>query len=389
MSQKNVFCSISIAKSGYLAILAVFAVSFYLLVFASFPIARNVKGFLILILPLTISYLATPVMMCFAPKIGAIDQPAARKVHKTATPLLGGAAVYFAFGVGSVLTLWYSYELKGVVYASTLIFFLGLLDDIIGLSSILRLGVQLIAVFVLFHYGLVVEFVPDIPGGHLIEKALTLFWVIGITNAVNFLDGIDGLCAGFGAIAALSFGVIAFLTGQIFLMFLAFSLSGSCFGFLPWNFRTKGDAKIFLGDAGSLFIGFTLASFALMGNWAENNIVALLVPVLILLLPIFDTAMTTYFRIKSGAVRSVKQWLDYVGKDHFHHRLYATGIGKRNAVWSMYLVTVLLGISAIIIRTGGALEGWLAILQAFIVLAYFIRFMVYIEAKFPVSNGDN
>ena len=375
-------CKKNIVRPKYAAMFILFVISFYILLIARADLTRNIRGVFILLLPFSLSYLMTPFMICLAPKISAIDQPEARKVHKTPTPLLGGAAVYLAFAIGSVSTLWYSYELKGVVYAATLIFLLGLFDDIFGLSSTFRLLIQLIAVSILIYFGLEVDFVPEVTRFHLIEKAVTVIWVIGISNAVNFLDGIDGLCAGFGAIAALFFGIIAFLTGQVFLMFLAFSLSGSCFGFLPWNFRSSGDAKIFLGDSGSLFIGFTLASFALMGDWAENNVVALSVPLLILLLPIFDTTMTTYFRIREGSVSTVKEWLDYVGKDHFHHRLYAMGIGKRNAVWTMYLVTALLGISAITIRTSGILEAWLAIIQAFIVLAYFIGFMVYVRKNF-------
>jgi len=342
----------------------------------------RVRGVFNIVFAFSISYILTPPVCALAEKLDIMDHPAERKVHEKPTPLLGGLPIYMAFAVGAVSTLWYSYELKGVVYAATVILVLGLLDDVFGLSSTLRLAVQVAAVFILFHYGMIVDFIPDYTRFRIMEKIVTIVWVVGITNAVNFLDGLDGLCSGFGAIASLFFGVIAFLTGQIFLMFLAFSLAGSCFGFLPWNFRKNEPARIFLGDSGSLFIGFTLASFALMGEWAQNNAVALMVPVLVLLLPIYDTAMTTFFRVKEKSVGTVREWLDYVGKDHFHHRLYFMGIGKRNVVLSMYLFTSLLGFSAIIIRTGGTLEAYLALIQAFVVLSFFTAFMVSFEKKY-------
>ncbi|MCD6308256.1 MAG: undecaprenyl/decaprenyl-phosphate alpha-N-acetylglucosaminyl 1-phosphate transferase, partial [Candidatus Latescibacteria bacterium] len=317
-----------------------------------------------------------------------VDIPNERKMHKDATPLMGGLAIYIAFGTGVVSTLWYSLELKGVVYAATIIFVLGLLDDIFGLSSVIRLVVQLAAVFVLFYHGIEIDFIPDNTQYHIFEKIVTAIWILGITNAVNFLDGLDGLCVGFGAIASLIFGIIAFLTKQYFLMFLAFSLAGSCFGFLPWNFRSKKPAKIFLGDAGSLFIGFTLASFAVMGEWAENDVTALTVPILILFLPIYDTVMTTFFRIREGKVKTVRQWLDYVGKDHFHHRLFAMGIGAKNAVWILYLVTILLGFSAIMIRAGGRLEAYLALSQACIVMMFTTAFIVSIRKRIDGIEND-
>jgi UDP-GlcNAc:undecaprenyl-phosphate GlcNAc-1-phosphate transferase len=311
-----------------------------------------------------------------------VDVPNERKVHAEATPLLGGLPIFLAFSISTASTLWYSLELKGVIYAATLIFVVGLLDDRFNLSSLVRLFAQLAAVCILYVHGMEIEFVPDFTQWHILKKLVTVVWILGITNAVNFLDGLDGLCVGYGAISALFMGAIAFLTHQYFLMFLALSLAGSCFGFLPWNFRRREPARIFMGDAGSLFIGFTLASLAIMGNWAENRTVALAVPILILFLPIFDVSMTTFFRIREGSVRTFRQWLDYAGKDHIHHRVYATGIGKRNAVFVLYSVAVMLGFSAVIIRTGGTLEAYLALLQAAVVLAFFVAFLMYVKKRY-------
>ncbi len=374
-------CLKDIAIFPYLMGMALFLASVYVLVGIRHQVTTNIRSFFIIALPFSISYLMTPFVCRFAHAMNVVDIPNERKVHTSPTPLMGGVAVFFAFGVGAVSTFWYSLELKGVVYAAALVFILGLLDDIFDLSSVLRLVVQVAAVFILFLHGVEIDFIPDYTRYHVFEKLVTAVWVLGITNAVNFLDGLDGLCVGFGAIASFFFGIIAFLTQQYFLMFLAFSLAGSCLGFMPWNFR-RGRALVFLGDAGSMSIGFTLASFAVMGEWAENNVAALIVPILILFLPIYDTMMTTYFRVMDGKVRTVRQWLDYVGKDHLHHRLLSMGIGGKNAVWSMYLFTILLGFSAIMIRTGGLFEAYVALAQAFTVMIFITAFLVTMRRKF-------
>ena len=382
-------CVVGINKIVMISVFLLFILSFYIVLGFRKIIPLQKYGIFFIILSFCISYLMTPVMCIFARKTGIIDYPSERKMHKKATPLLGGISIYLAFGIGVISTLWYSSEYKGIVYAATIIFVVGLLDDIFELSSIVRLLVQIAAVFVLFYHKMVIDFIPDPTSFRIFEKIITLIWIIGITNAVNFLDGLDGLCVGFGAIAAFFFGIIALLTSQYFLMFLAFSLSGSCLGFLPWNFRHGESAKIFMGDAGSMFIGFTLASFAIMGNWAENKVVGLAVPILILFLPIFDITMTTFLRIRDGEVKTFRQWIDYVGKDHFHHRLYEVGIGKWNAVWTMYTVTIMLGFSAIIIRTGGFVEAYLALLQACVVLVGFTVFMNYVRKRYDSITSDS
>ena len=265
----------SFQRLKYLISAALGLFSLYVIIVEKTTVSFRIRGNLLIILSFCIAYLLTPAMCAIAERFGIVDTPSKRKMHQKDTPLLGGAAIFLAFSIGAVSMLWYSYELKGVVYAATLIFILGLLDDIVKLSSIFRLVVQLLAVFILFYHGLEIDFAPDFTSFRILDKILTVLWILGITNAVNFLDGMDGLCGGFGAIAAFFFGLLAFMTEQPFLMFLAFSLSGSCLGFLPWNFRLRKSARIFMGDAGSLFIGFTLASFALMGDWAENRTVAL------------------------------------------------------------------------------------------------------------------
>jgi UDP-GlcNAc:undecaprenyl-phosphate/decaprenyl-phosphate GlcNAc-1-phosphate transferase len=370
----------------YIGVLFLFCASLFTVLHPVPFLNFHSRSWSLVLLSFSIAYLLTPLACALAARLNMVDIPNDRKVHAEATPLLGGLPIFLAFSLSTASILWYSLELKGVIYAATLVFIVGLLDDRYNLSSLVRLFAQLAAVCILFLHGMEIEFVPDFTQWHIFKKLVTILWIIGITNAVNFLDGLDGLCVGYGAISALFMGGIAFLTHQYFLMFLALSLAGSCFGFLPWNFRRREPARIFMGDAGSLFIGFTLAALSIMGVWAENRTVALAVPVLILFLPIFDISMTTFFRIREGSVRTFRQWLDYAGKDHIHHRVYATGIGKRNAVYVLYAVAVMLGFSAVIIRTGGPLEAYLALLQAAVVLAFFVGFLMYIKNRYDVIS---
>lgn len=373
-----------ISKTKYILAAVTFIISIFIVIVERDTYGMWLRSLFLIPLSLSTSFMLTPFAHYFALKFGIVDYPAQRKMHREATPLLGGAPVYLGFAFATVSIFWYSVELKGIVYGATLIFIVGLLDDMKGLSSIIRLFSQLIAVGILIYHGILIDAIPDFTHALLIKKLVTILWVIGITNAVNFLDGLDGLCSGYGAIAAFFFGIIALLTKQYFLMFLAFALCGSCLGFLPWNFIKGKSAKIFLGDAGSLFIGFTLSSLAIIGDWAENKVVALSVPILIMFIPIFDTMLTTFMRIKNGQVKSVRQWLDFVGKDHFHHRIFALGIGKQKAVWVLYLLAILLGFSAIIIRTGGTFEAYLALIQAFFILIFFTAFIINLN----VMNQD-
>ena len=223
-------------------------------------------------------------------------------------------------------------------------------------------------------FGEHISFLPNNLWGYSGEVILTLIWIVGITNALNFLDGIDGLAAGFTAISALGFSVISYLTNQPELGLVALVLAAGCIGFLPYNFK---QAKIFLGDAGSTFIGFTLAGIAVLGDWASDSVIRLTIPILILGVPIFDMIFTTIMRIKEKKISTPLEWLNYTGKDHFHHRLVDLGLRPMSAVFFIYFVTVALGINAIIISYAKeTFAGILAILQASIIFGAIAVLMV-------------
>jgi UDP-GlcNAc:undecaprenyl-phosphate GlcNAc-1-phosphate transferase len=219
--------------------------------------------------------------------------------------------------------------------------------------------------------GVVLRVLPEAWGawGGLGNLLLTVVWIIGITNAMNFFDGMDGLAAGLGAIIAFLLAVVAFQTEQPFLGWMALAIMGSCCGFLPYNFKLKGPAFVFLGDAGSTVVGFVLACIAVYGDWAEGRpLVALVSPVLIFWILIFDMAHITIDRIATGKVRNLREWIEFVGRDHLHHRL-ASALGcRRKSVLFIYLMALGLGISALILRDAGAAEAALLILQASIMV---------------------
>jgi UDP-GlcNAc:undecaprenyl-phosphate GlcNAc-1-phosphate transferase len=215
--------------------------------------------------------------------------------------------------------------------------------------------------------GIILYVLPDNFGIFAVvgNVVLTVLWLIGILNAMNFFDGMDGLAAGLSSVIAFFLGVVAFQTGQPFLGWISVAIIGGCFGFLPFNFRVKKSAAIFLGDAGSTVLGFLLACVAVYGKWSETSpVVALASPLLIFWVLIFDMVHITVDRIITGKVRGFKDWIDYVGKDHLHHRLANVLGGRKRNVLFIYLLSFCLGVSAIVLRYARPTDAVLLIVQA-------------------------
>jgi UDP-GlcNAc:undecaprenyl-phosphate GlcNAc-1-phosphate transferase len=317
-----------------------------------------------------ITYTLIPAVAEVATRLGAVDIPRGRHAHTDATPLMGGTAIFLGFALVMVFArdiLHFSLELKGVAVAATLIFISGALDDVWGLSARVRLIIQLLAVAILIKFGVILSFLPQTWWGDAGEILITVLWVIGITNAVNFLDGLDGLASGSSAINAAFFALVALQTDQSFMMLLSIALMGACLGFLPYNFKRMKPASIFLGDSGSNFLGFTLAGIGILGEWGTNNLVGLAVPILILSVPIFDTTLTTVVRFKTGKVRNLSEWIRFTGRDHFHYRLSDLGLGNKTAVWVIYLISVWLGLEALVTKNARGIDAIFSLLQVAIV----------------------
>lgn len=325
---------------------------------------REIIG--ILLLPFLIVYILTFILRRIASKLDIVDIPGRRKIHRRPIPLLGGLAIFTGVIAGLYFNSDVAKDALPLFLGATSILIVNLIDDIKGLSAHFRVIIEsFIALLVIFS-GVRVSFLPLGFWGDLGEVLITLIWLVGVTNAFNYLDGMDGLACGSAIINTFYFALILFKTHQFNLGALSVILMASCLGFLPHNFRK---AKIFLGDAGSTFIGFMLAGIGILGNWAEDNIVKISIPVLILGVPIFDMVFTTIIRIKEGKVKTIIEWLRYGGKDHFHHYLVYLGLSPLGAVFFIWTVTFALGLSAVMLRNDRAWEGILTLAQASVIFA--------------------
>ncbi len=361
-------------------------VTFFIFIFIICPAARHwfshhkLAWLYALFFSFLVSYLCVPVVKIIAQKLKAVDSPDARKVHKTPTALLGGVAVYIAFASTIIFTNSYSLELKGVAVGATIVFIAGLIDDIVCLRAKPKLIIQIIAVSIMIYYGVVANFLPNVWWGHILEIAITFLWMLGITNSLNFFDGMDGLATGLTIICSVFLSILAIQTHQHYLMILSIALAGSCLGFLPYNLRHKKSALIFLGDAGSTFLGFVLAGMVIVGDWGSKTpIKAYAMPILIMGIFIFDMTYTTISRIASHKVANFKEWLEFTGKDHLHHRLTSLGLSAKQTVFFIYFLTASLGMSALVLKNGSVIDALLLLIQA--VFIYIIVVILMLRVK--------
>jgi UDP-GlcNAc:undecaprenyl-phosphate GlcNAc-1-phosphate transferase len=290
----------------------------------------------------------TPVARKLGWRLGIIDQPSVRKVHLKPIPRLGGLAIYAAFILALLIfeDQFRIPQLISILIGATLVSFLGVWDDRWGLRPLLKLVGQMVAALILVFSGVQVQFLPY----PFLNVAVTILWIVGITNALNLLDNMDGLSGGVGAVAAAFFLLLAAMNGQYLVGGLAAALLGACLGFLIYNFNP---ATVFMGDTGSLFLGFILAALGIKLRFPGRlDIVTWMVPVVVLGLPVFDTTLVVISRLR----RSVPVYQG--GKDHVSHRLVAMGLTQREAVLILYLVCGALGVLAIFITQASLLEGY-------------------------------
>ena len=315
-----------------------------------------------------ISFGLTPIVSNLARFLELLDIPTSRKVHAEPTPLLGGMAIYTAFGVSILANSILDGQVVAILAAGTVLVVTGILDDARGVPAGIKLLAQLLAVALVMRSGVILTLFPPSTAGSVANGVLTMMWLLGITNAMNFFDGMDGLATGLSIITAGFLGLFAVLTFQPFLGWFAAAIVGSCLGFLPFNFHPRRPAAIFLGDGGSTFLGFVLAALAVKGDWAADHIIDIAVPVLIFWVFIFDMTHITVARIVTGKVRSFRGWIDYVGRDHLHHRLAALLGSRRKAVLLIFLLSTSMGLAGMALRSARTLEAVLLILQAVIVV---------------------
>ncbi len=303
---------------------------------------------------------STPLVRQLALRLKVVDQPQARKIHATPVPLLGGVAIYGAFAL--VLLFFgdrrYVHEVVGIFVGATLVSLMGVVDDRWGVGSYIKLGGQLAAAFILIYSGVQVRLFNN-----WFDLVLTTVWVVGITNALNLLDNMDGLSGGIAMIAAIYFTLLAAMSGQYLVGALAAALAGACAGFLVYNWNP---AHIFMGDTGSLFLGFLLAAVGIKLRFPSNsNTITWMIPVLVMALPIFDTTLVFVSRLRRG-----KNPLTTPGKDHLSHRLALLTGSRREAVLLCYLIAGAAGLTSVFITQATPAEA-LIVGSAVVLVALF------------------
>lgn len=299
---------------------------------------------------LILAIAGTPLARKLGLRLNAIDIPEpGRRVHTIPTPRLGGIAIFLSTLIVTLIMgeLYNISQLTGILVGATLVSFLGFWDDRFSLKAAFKLIGQLVAAGLLITTGVTITIFPY----PFLNFLVTLLWIVGITNAFNLLDNMDGLSGGIAAIGAAHFALMCAFTGQYLVGALAVAVMAACIGFLIYNWNP---ATIFMGDSGSLFLGFVLASIGIKLRFPDNTpIVTWMIPLLVLTVPIFDTTLVTLSRLKRGL-----NPLTTPGVDHTSHRLTYAGLTRREAVLVLYTVAFISGLLAIFVTQASLWEGY-------------------------------
>lgn len=311
----------------------------------------------IFLLSLLLSYFVTPLVGFIATAFKVIDEPAKNKFHKKPTPRLGGVAIFIGYSVPLILINGFDGGARTILLGGFLILIIGILDDIRRVSAVYKLIFIFIVTLLLAGQGIGLRLFHDLPA---VNFLLTLLWVAGVTSAFNAVDNMDGLAAGLALISAVTFFIIALRTSQWALAGLSAALIGSTLGFLRHNFHP---AKIFMGDSGSLFLGFTLASLGFMGEWSENPVKASIIPILVLGVPVFDLTYIVIGRWLDGVTRGIVEAITFCAKDHLSHRLMLLGLNYKMAILFIYLISICISIGAVVLQNAEKVDAILLFIQ--------------------------
>lgn len=334
------------------------------------------------------SFLCSPLAQKVAAKIGAIDVPKDnRRMHKKPIPRLGGLAIFLGFFISTlVFTIdFIDIEIYGILMGGMVIVALGMADDVLALKASRKFVVQLIAIALPVVCGARIEQFPNFFGDTAYvtlpafwSYAVSFIWLLAILNAVNIIDGLDGLACGVSSIMTISSLAILILLEAAQASVLAAALAGACIGFLPYNFNP---AKMFMGDTGSMFIGYSLACLSIVGIFKASGLVTFFVPIILYLLPIFDLLFAAVRRILSG--KSPTQG----DKSHLHHKLIAVGLSQKKAVVLLYGVSALLGLCAALLAVDDFTKTMI-IIGAFFIVAMLVAYFFY-RKEDKLEKGEN
>lgn len=295
--------------------------------------------------------LIVPLCIRLSHRIGFLDRPHTYKTHQEPVALLGGLGIYLAFTITLFSVLRFPQpgqylDLFAIAGGGLLVVALGIVDGFRPLWAVGKLAVLLLVTLLLSRFGVRI----NLTGIWAVDLGLTLLWISGVSSAMNSMDNMDGAAGGTAAIASFWTFYVAWYTGpwgQPHVSFIAIALMGACLGFLRYNWSP---AKIFLGDNGSLLLGFLLAALTVKCGWSRGDrIKAVIVPCAILCVPLYDITLSTILRIKRGVVRNPIEAIVYCGRDHLSHRLVALGLSKREAVLALYLFGMISGTIAVIV----------------------------------------
>ncbi len=306
----------------------------------------TIKIVLSFICAFVLAFASTPLVKRLAYKIGAVDVPKdKRRMHTDSVPLLGGLAICIGFTVSTLIFAKIDYKILSVLAGAMVMVVLGVFDDKYALGAKLKLVIQILAAAIPVFAGVRIEriILPFLKSGGIefgwLSYPITILWIVALTNAVNLIDGLDGLAAGVSAIASFSMFLVALMQHDYLIAVMTAALVGSCFGFLPFNFSP---ASIFMGDTGSTFLGFVMASISVMGLFKIHAIISFAVPFIAFGIPIFDTSFAILRRIKEH--RPIMS----PDRGHLHHRLVDMGFTHKQAVLIIYAICVILGAVAVL-----------------------------------------
>ena len=330
-----------------------------------------------------IAYASTPVVKMLAFRIGAVDVPKDnRRMHKKPIARLGGLAIFYGFIISILCFAEIGTELRGILIGSVIIVVLGIFDDIYSLNALFKFFVQICAAVIVVLHGVQIDHIssfglganPYIPLG-IFAIPVTVLWIVGVTNALNLIDGLDGLAAGISTISTVSLFAISLITREIGVAVVTAAIAGAGFGFLPHNIHP---AKIFMGDTGSTFLGFMLASISVLGLFKSYAVISMAVPFLILGLPIFDTLFAIIRRVLRG------QSPMHPDRGHVHHRLIDLGFDQKQTVIILLIASGLLSLSAVVLLVCGASRAIVLILAVLFLSVFGISL-----AKKNITNDEN
>ncbi len=321
------------------------------------------------VMALILSFACTPIARNFAYKIGAIDVPRdKRRMHKKPVPRLGGLAIFTGFYLSVLVfdTAYMTREIRGMLIGSIVIIALGIFDDVLALKPSRKFIFQIVATVIPVWSGVRITSIPNFFGGGeyiqlniVAQYLVTMGWLIIILNAVNLIDGLDGLAVGVSAIMAMCVTVIVLLLQSPAVAIMAAALTGACLGFVPYNFNP---AKLFMGDTGAMFIGYTLAVMSVMGLFKAYAIIAFAIPFLIFGLPIFDMIFVAVRRVINGKSPMAAD------KTHLHHRLIDLGFSQKQAVAIMYAIAAALGLIAVLLAGEGFMRAIVLVVIVFVIV---------------------